>query len=460
MDMAKVMNRKRAVIRMAGGVVAFLTLTACTNPFTSGQSTTPERTATVSKGTLAAAVSATGNIQAESEIQLAFPLSGKVAEVRVTRGDTVKQGDVLATLDTTELETALAQAQAGLVIASANYSRTVDGPRNADVKAAEAALAAANDNYNKLKAGPDQADIDAAETAVRNAEAALRQAQAAHDLSYKFDPAGYPSSPTIAQLEQAGNNLEAAKLQYDRAVRGADKAQLAAALQQIADAKASLEKVQQPVRQFDIDQAEAERRKAAVQVQQAQRRLEQAVLKAPMDGVVATANIKAGEMTGAQPALTLVDTSRLHIDITVDEIDVAKVRTGQAVVVTLDALPNVEVKGKVDRVASTSTTVNGVVSYAVRVAIDNTAAPLRPGMTANASILLEQRENVLLVPNWAIRRDRQSGKSFLTVKIDEKTSQEVEVKTGLRNESVSEILSGVQEGQTVVAPQAPNLLGR
>jgi HlyD family secretion protein len=432
----------------------------CSNPLNNTQGAAPERTATITKGSLLATVNATGNIQPESEVKLSFAAPGKVAEVRVTRGDAVKKGDVLAKLDTVDLETALAQAQAGLVIATANYSRTVEGPLDTDVKAAEAALAAAANNYSKLKGGPEQADIAAAETALRNAEAALKQAQAANDLAYKANPQGYPSSPTIAQLEQARNNLEAAKLQYDKVLRGADKAQIATALQQIQEAKAQLEKVKQPARQYDIDQALAERRKAEVQVQQAQRRLDQAVLVAPSDGVVAAVNIKAGEIAGAQPVVTLVDTSVLHIDITVDEIDVAKVKPEQEVVVTLDALPNTSLKGRVNRIASTSTTVNGVVSYNVRVVIDKADAPLRPGMTANASIVLEKREGVLLVPNWAIRRDKQNGKSFLTLRVDEKTTKDVEVKTGLRNESVSEILSGATEGQTIVAPRAPGLLGQ
>ncbi|HEY3343072.1 MAG TPA: HlyD family efflux transporter periplasmic adaptor subunit, partial [Anaerolineae bacterium] len=164
--------------------------------------------------------------------------------------------------------------------------------------------------------------------------------------------------------------------------------------------------------------------------------------------------------TGVGPAITLVDTSLLHIDITVDEIDIAKVQVGQQVSVTLDALSGVELAGKVDRIASTSTTVNGVVSYAVRVVIDKTDVPLRSGMTANASIVLDKHQNVLLAPNWAIRRDKQSVKSYLTVQVDSKTTREVEVKTGLRNDNFSEILSGVNEGQVVVAQQSPTLLGQ
>ena len=441
-------------------IIAAIMLSACTVP-NSAQVAQSVRSTTLAKGSLSATVSATGAIQPEAVVNLAFQTTGKVAKVNVAKGDKVKKGDVIATLDTSDLEFALAQAQVGLVVANAGYSRTVDGPRTMEITAALASLNTAYANYNKLLVGPDNADISAAETAVRNAEVMLRTAEASNDLSYKYAAKDYPNSPTLTQLEQARNNLEAAKSQYDRVLRGADNAQLSGALQAIAASKAQLDRLQKPIPQFSIDQANAERAKAAIQIKQAQRRLDQAVIIAPLDGIVATVNIDEGEDAGigAVPAVVLVDTSRLHIDITADEIDVDKVRPGLSVQITLDALPGIVLSGTVERVASTSTTVNGVVSFVVRVVLDKTDAALRVGMTANASITLDKREGVLLAPNWTIRKDKASGKAFLTLKVDEKTTRQVEIKTGLRNDSFSEIVSGATEGQVVLAPQATNLLG-
>jgi HlyD family secretion protein len=444
---------KEVCLRLGAISVTVALLAACSNPFTNNQNAQSQRTATLARGTLIATASATGNIQADSEVNLTFQSTGNVTQVNVSRGDVVKKGDLLARLDTADLESALAQAQAALVIATDAYSRTVEGAQPADVSAAQAALSAANAAYSKLRAGADSADIAAAEAAVRSAEAAERAAQAANDLVYKWDTRNYPSSPTITQLQQARNNLEAARQQYDRVVRGADKAQLAAAFQQVQETRARLTKLQEPVKQYAVDQALADVQKAQIQVQQAQRQLDKAQLVAPLDATVAAVNIKEGESVGTGPAITLVDVSLLHIDMTVDEIDIAKVQVGQQVSVTLDALSGVELAGKVDRIASTSTTVNGVVSYPVRVVIDKTDVPLRSGMTANASVVLDTHPDALLAPNWAIRRDKQSGKSYLTVQVDNKTTREVEVKTGLRNDTFSEILSGVDEGQVVVVPQ-------
>ena len=444
---------KEVCLHLGAISVTVALLAACSNPFTNNQNTQSQRTATLARGTLIATASATGNIQAESEVNLTFQAAGNVTKVNVSRGDVVKKGDLLAKLDTADLESALAQAQAALVIATDAYSRTMEGAQPADVSAAQAALSAANAAYSKLRAGADGADIAAAEAAVLSAEAAERAAEAANDLVYKWDTRNYLSSPTITQLQQARNNLDAARQQYDKVVRGADKAQLAAAFQQVQETRARLTKLQEPVKQYAVDQALADVQKAQIQVQQAQRQLDKAQLVSPLDATVAAVNIKEGESVGTGPAITLVDVSLLHIDMTVDEIDVAKVQVGQQVSVTLDALSGVELAGKVDRIASTSTTVNGVVSYAVRVVIDKTDVPLRSGMTANVSIVLDTHPDALLAPNWAIRRDKQSGKSYLTVQVDNKTTHEVEVKTGLRNDTFSEILSGVNEGQVVVVPQ-------
>jgi HlyD family secretion protein len=492
------MSYRIAQLLLAGGLL----LTACARPGASGDAAA-QRTARLETGTLIATVNATGNIEPEAEIRLSFQQAGTVAEVFFERGQAVRKGDVIAKLDTVDLELALAQAQASLeqaknallqaqtalenaktqeIIATANYSRTVAGVRKSEIDAARTALAAAEANLAKLKAGPEPEDIAAAEAALRNAEAALRRAQSNYDAAFALNPAAIGAHPAALELEQATNNYNSAKAQYDRATKGADDAQIKAAEQQVMNAKANLDKLLNPALRFDIEQAEAQLqqarlqvrnaevqianaenqvRLAEIQVRQAQRRLDQAVLKSPIDGVIAAVNIKAGELVGAgaQPAVVVADLSRYHINITVDEIDIAKVKIGQEVNITLDSLPGVEVKGKVSRISPTSRLVNGVVSYDVRVDIEPTEAELRSGMTANASIVLERRSGVLLAPNWAIRRDRNTGKSFLTLQVGDQLT-EVEVQTGLRNDTFSEILSGAKAGDVVVAPVAPSVLGR
>ena len=424
------------------------------------QNASEQRSAALSRGTLVATVNATGGIKPARQVKLSFEAAGIISEVNVKAGDAVQAGDVIARLDATDVELALADAETALVIATTTYSRTVQGSREADIRAAQAALNAAQSNYTQLKRGPDPGDYAAIEADFRNAEAALERAQNAYNKAYANDPASITANPAAIQLESATNAYNMAKARFERASQPTDKADLAAAWQQIESAKANLERLKEPARNFDIDQALAQIDQAHIQVEQARRRIEQTALLAPADGVISSIDIKPGESVGQQPVVTLVDLSQLRADITVDEIDVAKIVPGQRVVLTLDALPEVEVTGKVERIAPASTLVSGVVSYDVRVLLDPTDQPLRPGMTANTSIVLDRRENVLLAPNWAIRRDRQTGKAYLTVKTGDDSSEEIEVKTGLRNDTFSEVLAGATEGQVVLAPEAPNLLGQ
>jgi HlyD family secretion protein len=484
---------------VAVSLAALTALAACSAP--NANTGAAQRSATLAKGDLTATVSATGNIQPEADVRVVFQSTGTVAEVMVKVGDRVKKGDVLAKLDTVDLDLALMQAQASLeqtknalvnsdtaieqaknqiIIATSAYSKTVSGVRSADVSAAQAAYDAAVASYDKVVAGPMAEDVAAVEAGMRNADAAVRNAQSMYDAAARFNPAGINGSPQAMALEQATNNLNSARAQYDKAIKGADAAQLAAARQQIENAKANLERTRAPAQSFDIDtartniaQSELQLRNAQSQkkntetqvklaelaVKQSERRLSQATLVAPMDSTVSQVNIDVGEAAaGATPPFTLVDDSKYHIDITVDEIDIARIQLGQSVDVTLDSLPGVTVKGKVERIAPTSTTINGVVSYQVRVVVEqNGEVQLRSGMTANAAIVIDQRTAVLLAPNWSVRRDRTTGKSFLTIKRGD-AATETEVKVGLRNDSFSEIASGANEGDTVVAPTTPNAL--
>jgi HlyD family secretion protein len=522
-------NQKHIYIGLAAS--AALMLTACA-PFRASGAANATNTATATRGTINQSVDATGTIISGNEAKLSFQQSGVVQTVRVTIGDAVRKGDVLAELDTTDLSLNVRQAEAQLaqsknavrnaeqaiIIAQANYSRTVDGTREADMKAAEAALASAKANYtkvnqtqsseaaaaqaavdaaqanlDKLKAGPTDEEIAGVRAQLQNAEAALRSAQSAYDRAYSQNPAGISASPAAIQLEQATNNYNLAKSNYDKVAKGADDAQIRAAEQQLASAKANLarsggasiaanrsaaqqqietaqanlDRLKEPARAFDLAQLDAQIAQAhialdnarstvtlnEVAVAQAKRRLDQAVLRAPFDGVVGSVNVREGESVSAQGAPTsafvIADTTGFRMDLTVDELDVAHLRPGQIVNINVDALPGVAVTGKVERISSTSTRVNGVVNYSVRVALDNDNEALKSGMSATARIELDRKDDALLVPATAVRRDNVTGKYVLTVR-NGNQDQDVEVITGLRDGSTIEIVSGIADGATVV----------
>ncbi|MBX7252777.1 MAG: efflux RND transporter periplasmic adaptor subunit, partial [Candidatus Promineofilum sp.] len=184
----------------------------------------------------------------------------------------------------------------------------------------------------------------------------------------------------------------------------------------------------------------------------AQLRLKQAQLIAPIDGQVASVLIRAGEQaTPGAPAMTVLNENAYHITVQVDEIDIDRVEAGQPALITLDALPDEPVQGTVSEIAPTSTSTTGVVTYLVTINIDEAAAEdLRPGMSASAAITVDEIADVLVVPNWAVRLDRETGEAFVLVRQPDGTIAESAVETGLRNEQFSEVVSGLSEGDVVV----------
>jgi HlyD family secretion protein len=126
-------------------------------------------------------------------------------------------------------------------------------------------------------------------------------------------------------------------------------------------------------------------------------------------------------------------------------VDVAQLAVDQPVTVQVEALPGVVLAGHVERLAPTATAVEGLVNFTVRLVLDEADAALRAGMSATADIVVAEAQDVVLVPNWAIRRDRRSGQAFASLQQGE-ALVEVPITTGLRGESYTQVLTGVEPG--------------
>jgi HlyD family secretion protein len=122
----------------------------------------------------------------------------------------------------------------------------------------------------------------------------------------------------------------------------------------------------------------------------------------------------------------------------------------------VDALPGMLITGRVKSVAPAASQIGGVVVYKVTIVLDETDLPLRVGMSATADITTQELENVLLVPNWAIRIDRDTGHTFVNLLLDDQV-QETEVTIGVRGEDFSQVLSALSEGDIVVAGDVAGL---
>ncbi len=458
----------------------------------------------VKRGTILATVDASGNLEANRQVVLTFRTPGQVAEVLVEEGEAVQEGQLLARLDTAELELAVRQAEVNLQAAEArlrqlrrpgtpaevaaaeaalksaqeNLARVKAGPSPEEIAAARAQLQAAEAALERLLAGPDKAQIAQAAAALKLAEANLRQAQAAYDaVAHRPDVAMLPQA---LQLEQATIEYERAKVAYEEALKGPSEDQIEQARAQVSQARANLQRLLESPTPADIAAAEAQVAQAEAnlrrltegaspeeievqqaQVEQARIALEQARLnlqgaeiRAPFDGTVVALGIKEGEVvSAATPAVTLADLSRFELRVTVDELDVGLVREGQPVTITLDAYRDTPMSGTVVYVAPVPAGQQGVVSYPVRIELDLTTAPgpLRAGMTASAEIVVQRLEDVLVVPNRAISFDRTTGQPTV-LKVEDGTAVPVEIAIGLRGKAQTEVVAGLEEGDVVLIP--------
>ncbi len=412
------------------------------------------RTQTLTRGDLIASVSATGSLQPEQQINVSFLIPGTVAEVLVKSGDAVQAGQVLARLDAAELQLAVAQAEDALRIAELRRQKLLAGPSEDDIAIAKANVRAANAAAYDLQrgAGPQEAQI--AKLNYDQAQENFRKLNEQYNNLVQFandNPQFAPPQATLDQLKQNQENAyyqaEIARLQYEQARNPADPGSLAAAYARIAQAQAQLDQLLAKPTQIQLDQADLAVAQAQLALDQAKNRLARAELRAPIAGLVSAVNIRVGEPAGTgAPAVVLLDTARFQLDVTVNEVDVAQLAVGQPVRVTVEALPGTALTGKVQRIAPTSVVQGGAVNYVVRIVLDETQAGLRAGMSATVEVTVARVTNVVLAPNWAIRRDRQTGQAFLSVQRGD-ALVEVPIETGLRGEALTEVVSGAQPGE-------------
>jgi HlyD family secretion protein len=445
---------KGVIVLLLGAIV----LAACgAQPGASTASTAADRTAAAKRGTIRASVSASGKIDPAGKVNLNFGVPGTVRDVLVSEGDAVQQGDVIAQLDTDTLELSVRQAEQALATQKLAYTQAIS-PTAGDVAAAQAALDSATASLKQI-ASPDQIALQIARLQADSANESKRQVELQWNQVSDKPVGGLPRDILQSQLAQATIAAQIAELQYQNVKRGGTAAQKAAAQAQIEQAQAQLQRLLG--NDLTRELAEAQVKQAELNLEAAKQRLDDAQLTAPIAGIISELNVKVGEQVGTgalRPAAVVADLSSFHIDVGIDENSIGALQTEQPVVITVDALPDEQLTGRVDYIAPTASDNAGVVTYKVIIGLDPTELPVRGGMSANADVITEVRDNVLIVPNWTIRIDRQTGKAYVYVQRGDKI-EEIEIVTGLRNANESEVVSGLNEGDVLVVPQKSGLFG-
>jgi HlyD family secretion protein len=220
----------------------------------------------------------------------------------------------------------------------------------------------------------------------------------------------------------------------------------------LASAEANLAQLKSSATSAEIGAARASILSAEGQVASAQATFNNTILKAPAAGTITSVDVKVGEQAvSLKEVMILQDVNNLYAEANVSEANIASLRTGQDVDYTFDALgPDRHFKGKITSINPASTVISGVVNYKVEANFEN-VTDVKPGMTANMTVMVAQKPGVLAVPITAIFK--HDNKTFVRVIDDpvKKTYHEVEVVAGLQGDSgMVEIVSGLSEGQSVV----------
>ena len=433
----------RQLQRVTAIFVASLLLAACAGAGAASNATTGNETVKVERGTLRVNVNGSGTVQPEQSAALNFGSNGTVDKVLVKEGQAVKKGDVLATLDSSDLDQQVLQMEANLETAQARLEQAKTGnAKEEDKRAAKAGIDIAKAQLEKAKTGNvTQADIDAAQAQINQAQAQLRKVQ---------------QGGTQADIDAAQAQVNQAKAQLRKLQQGGTPADIAAAQAQVNQAQAQYDKLVTPATPSDIEIAQAAVRQAQAQLEAAKLNRDKTTLKAPFDGVVTAVNVSSGDTVGAAAAnapITMVDARQRHVDVSIAESDVAQVQPEQLAQVTLDALGSEPITGTVTYIAPSATVVQNVTTYTIRVALPQDNPAIRVGMSASVAIGVAEKKDVLLIPSSAVRTE--GNKHIVRLKTGSSgktdTFMDTPIRTGLANDVQTEVVSGLKEGDVIAA---------
>ncbi len=362
----------------------------------------PSQLAKAERGDIARSVVATGKVQPITKVEVKSKASGIVTRLDTDINAHVQQGQVLAQLDQQEILDQVAAQKAMLAAAESN------------ARAAEASI-----EYDKVNAeAPD-----------------LPMYKHTYDRNLEMSKEGVVSQQALDDAQQ----------KYLSAVNTRDKA--------VAQITVDTSKLRQA-------QAQVAQNKASLK--QLEEQLGYTTITSPMDGVILSRDVEIGDAVSsilvlgstATLVMTIGDTNQVYVQGKVDESDIGKVYLGQAARIKVESFKDKTFLGKVTKIAPLGVEKDNVTTFEVRVSIDNPGGELKANMTANAEILLEEHKNVLTVPEQAVLYDKDRNASVEVPDPKQKNGRrKVDIKAGISNGTKTEILAGLNPGDTVILQQ-------
>ncbi len=464
------MNKPNKKLVVASTIVVMaITLSACASTPSinipgigrvggSGAATDPRAAAAAAKqvkvttGSIENHIVATGQVTARQAVNLEFVRSGTLTKILVKEGDLVKAGQVVATLDNSDLTLSAKQQWDNYLLAQAVYSQTLKGPTTADLQNANAAVWGASAAYNALSVGPTEAQLAGLRATLQNAQADIKQKQAAYDKAYSKNQGGIGATPESLALEQSTNALNLAKANYDNAFAKPSAPTLAQASANISAAQAKVDALK-PTSDA-IDQARLKMNQAFDSWTQADNTSKNGTIVATFDGLITSVPANVGDQVGSNTVIaTLADFATPQFTVSVDEADLGNIKLGQDATIALQSYTGNHLPAKVSSIAHAGTTVGNVITF--KVTLDLVPAKDQPnilmGMSGTSQVITSKADNVVVVPAALVVTDPRTKTTTVNVLDVDGTSKTVTVKTGLANADSIQILSGVSAGDTLLA---------
>jgi HlyD family secretion protein len=453
-------------------------------------------------------VLATGQVTSETDLNLSFNANGIVKSIKVQVGDKVKTGQIIATLDQGAILAGLTSARGALAAANARLQKTLDGASNEEISLAKIALASAKSDYENIKNTQDTLVDNAYNNLLNSAPEAVpssgtndytaptisgnynlnKEGTIVLTISYAGSSAHFSVSGlvtgegivTATTAQPIGNsglyikfpstsnisftdwvitipNIKAANYltnynAYQSALKNRESS-LSSAQSLIDQRTAELALKQAAARKSDIDLARADIISAQGQLESAQARYDDTIIRAPADGTITKIDIKIGELAQAlKEAIVLQDISNIYLEANINEANIASLNIGMPIDVTYDAFGSDKIfKGTITKIDPSSTLVSGVVNYKVTASVEQVIG-IKPGMTANMTIKANEKNHVLVVPSRAILTDKNGNKTIrLVTNTKTKEWTEAPIITGMEGDSgMIEVVSGLKDGDEYV----------
>lgn len=243
-----------------------------------------------------------------------------------------------------------------------------------------------------------------------------------------------------------------------------DRESIIDATRSIGEKTESLAKLKAGAEALDIESQKLTIQQRENALLDAKEKLNDSYIVAPFSGVIAKLNVKKGDQFSAGTVAATIITKQRTAEVTLNEVDVAKIKLGQKSTLTFDAVPELTISGEVSEIDTIGTTSQGVVSYLVKIIFDTQDERVKPGMSLSASIITDAKPNVLIVPNGAIK---SQGNNYYVEVADKADNPQASVgnlggvilahplnrktvQIGLANDDVTEIISGLEDGDVVV----------